>query len=360
MGRSPDATTEKWRYLSLPQSSKPPPRTGRAMNLSKFFDRQRVPERSAHLRDAPFQSGTDSNCRIAISGLRKEFNRLVKRLGIPHKADVGWAEEAIAVLRERVTTVLKARALTVSALSREGRDITAWLEVFGDIAELRGYLGAVARADSALRSEIGLRLRFPRPYCIEFRPMRGLYRLQATSSLTRVICPSPMVVFDTRVFSCLAALISGRNRDRESLYRAMTGKDYQTLRHTLDSSAGDAEPGVVHHLESAFERVNCEYFGGAMSRPTIQWAKAASSRKLGSFDPIGDRVTISALLDRPAIPSFVVDFVLYHELLHRKHGVEWRRGRAHVHTRLFREDERRFVRVEEARTLIDALGKRKP
>lgn len=301
------------------------------------------------------QQGEKPARRVTISGLRGEFNCLISGLGTRDEADVGLVEEAVAELRARVTSVLKARAVGSSALSRESRDILAWLEVFGDIVNVRRYLSAVARADSALRSERRLRVRFSGPYRVEFRPMRGLYRLQATSSVTRVTFPSPMVVFDGGVFSCLAALIAGRDRDRESLHRAMTGSDYQAFRRALDSSAGDAEPGAVHHLEAAFDRVNREYFGSAMSRPTIQWARAASRRKFGSFDPIGDRVTINAMLDRPNIPSFVVDFVLYHELLHRKHGVEWRQGRAHVHTGSFRKDERRFARRQEAQAIIDLL-----
>ena len=49
-----------------------------------------------------------------------------------------------------------------------------------------------------------------------------------------------------------------------------------------------------------------------------------------------ENTTASATLDARDVPSYVVDFVVYHELLHKKHGAKWQNGRQAVHTSSFR------------------------
>jgi hypothetical protein len=67
---------------------------------------------------------------------------------------------------------------------------------------------------------------------------------------------------------------------------------------------------------------------------------------------------VSATLDSREVPSYVVDFVVYHELLHKKHGATWQNGRQAVHTSSFREDERRFAEYAGAEKTIMDLAKR--
>jgi hypothetical protein len=57
------------------------------------------------------------------------------------------------------------------------------------------------------------------------------------------------------------------------------------------------------------------------------------------------------------LPSYVVDFVGYHELLHKKHGVTWQNGRQAVHTSAFRKDERRFAEHPVAEAALKRLAK---
>ena len=57
------------------------------------------------------------------------------------------------------------------------------------------------------------------------------------------------------------------------------------------------------------------------------------------------------------MPEFVVDFIVYNELLHKKHGVDWRNGQARAHTPAFRQEERRFAQHAEAEAVLKALAK---
>lgn len=110
--------------------------------------------------------------------------------------------------------------------------------------------------------------------------------------------------------------------------------------------------GRCHDLEPLFDRLNLQYFQGALSRPRLGWSRAASATLLGHYDPPHHAIVLNRLLDSPEIPALVVEFVLYHEMLHILHPVELRGGRRHIHTRPFRADERRFSGYEEAKRFI--------
>ncbi len=67
---------------------------------------------------------------------------------------------------------------------------------------------------------------------------------------------------------------------------------------------------------------------------------------------------ISRTLDYADVPAFVIDFVMYHELLHKKLGVAWRNGRRAVHTPAFRREENRFEQYTAAEAALAALAGR--
>ncbi len=58
-------------------------------------------------------------------------------------------------------------------------------------------------------------------------------------------------------------------------------------------------------------------------RVPVGWGRAASSARrglrLGSYDPDARCVRIHPVLDQPAVPRYVVAFVVFHELLHHLH-----------------------------------------
>jgi predicted metal-dependent hydrolase len=67
---------------------------------------------------------------------------------------------------------------------------------------------------------------------------------------------------------------------------------------------------------------------------------------------------ISITLDDPDVPAFALDFVMYHELLHKKHGSMTVNGRRLSHSQAFRAEERQFAKYYEAERLIKELALR--
>jgi predicted metal-dependent hydrolase len=95
-------------------------------------------------------------------------------------------------------------------------------------------------------------------------------------------------------------------------------------------------------LESSFHRINEDYFSGLLEKPNLKFGKR-SFTKLGSYEYASDTVTISSALEHD---FELIDYVMYHELLHKKHQFRSKNGRSYHHTRLFREKEREFPNYE--------------
>lgn len=106
--------------------------------------------------------------------------------------------------------------------------------------------------------------------------------------------------------------------------------------------------GGVFDLEALFEDLNVRFFEGELSRPALGWSLRPSRRLLGHYDPAHHAIVISSIFDTPKTPRYVVEYILYHEMLHIKHPTEYRTERRCVHTPAFKAEESRFPRYEEA------------
>ena len=117
--------------------------------------------------------------------------------------------------------------------------------------------------------------------------------------------------------------------------------------------------GNVYDLDNIFARLNQIYFQNELPKPIITWSRGKTFRIFGHHDALHETIVISRTLDDARIPGFVVEFVLYHELLHIKHPTEIVNGRRRVHSMLFRRDERRFPQFAEAENWLEKLARLK-
>jgi hypothetical protein len=58
-------------------------------------------------------------------------------------------------------------------------------------------------------------------------------------------------------------------------------------------------------------------------------------------------------LDRSQVPRYVVEYVLFHEMLHVKHPLRAARCGIEAHSHEFRNEERRYKNYNRARRYID-------
>jgi SprT-like family len=121
---------------------------------------------------------------------------------------------------------------------------------------------------------------------------------------------------------------------------------------------GAAGPQGRHFdLEKLFEQLNARYFDGKLQRPHIGWSNRSWRRQFGCYDPGPNHILLNRRMDRPGVPQFAVEYVLFHEMLHVKHPTR-RSGCSLVsHSREFREEEKRFADFERARRVLDRLAR---
>ncbi|MEE9152323.1 MAG: hypothetical protein V3U20_10915, partial [Thermoplasmata archaeon] len=115
--------------------------------------------------------------------------------------------------------------------------------------------------------------------------------------------------------------------------------------------------GDYYDLEESFDRMNRTYFNGKLDRPVLTWSEKKTVRRFGHHDEAMNTVVISKTLDDETVPRFVLDYIMYHELLHIEHGTTYAKGRRRVHTRAFKQDEEKFERFIEAKRWLDRRSK---
>lgn len=117
--------------------------------------------------------------------------------------------------------------------------------------------------------------------------------------------------------------------------------------------------GSHRDLGTVFDYVNSCYFGGLIRRPDLAWARESPSVRLGFyFEPL-DILAANRVLDSEKVPRYVLEFVVYHELLHGVMDAKGTPTRRLHHTREFRERERRFSMYGEAEEWLSRLARRK-
>jgi hypothetical protein len=121
--------------------------------------------------------------------------------------------------------------------------------------------------------------------------------------------------------------------------------------------------GVALDLRHVADDLNQRYFDGRLS-VDITWGRAAagpaqpahrcrhrprtSSLQLGSYSYEDRLVRVHRVLDAPGVPRYVVEAVVYHELLHADMPPVVKDGRRLYHTPEFRRRERLFRGLDRA------------
>ena len=77
--------------------------------------------------------------------------------------------------------------------------------------------------------------------------------------------------------------------------------------------------GVVYDLDEIFADLNAKYFGIAIPKPALTWSAKKTYRILGHHDATHEHIAISKSLDTLDTPRYVVEYVVFHEMLHIHH-----------------------------------------
>jgi hypothetical protein len=168
------------------------------------------------------------------------------------------------------------------------------------------------------------------------------------------------------VFEALAFILLGKlyrkpvarmytHRYRLYLNRRDVRRQATLVRQIRGRKFVSGPQGEFYRLDEVFDRINREYFDGLLGCPQLGWSRTPSRGMLGHFDPAHNAIIISRIFDRLEVPALALDYVMFHEMLHLRYPVEHAGARRCVHTREFKEAEKKFPGVREAKEIIKRL-----
>ncbi|MFH0978468.1 MAG: hypothetical protein V1837_04160 [Candidatus Woesearchaeota archaeon] len=108
-------------------------------------------------------------------------------------------------------------------------------------------------------------------------------------------------------------------------------------------------------LVDSFFRVNKKYFYGLMEAPNLLFGKG-SRRTLGSYNFHTNTISISPILRK--VGDDAIDYVMYHELLHKKLQYKANTKSNLYHSRVFKEKEKEFENAEEIERKIRRITRK--
>ena len=111
--------------------------------------------------------------------------------------------------------------------------------------------------------------------------------------------------------------------------------------------------GAAHDLAPMFAALNLEYFGGRLRSPRLGWSARPWRSQFGCFDPSLGQIVMNNRLDRTDVPSYAVEFILYHEMLHVKHPLRAAACGLQAHSAEFRAEEKLFNQYARARKFLE-------
>jgi hypothetical protein len=295
---------------------------------------------------------------FSFPGLRAFLDRLLDDIvltSVSARLNFPAVLRVIQQTAQRLDLSLTRRGCRPQQLKPVSRALFHWFSYFADQKALRTYVEALSNCRDALNTAQRKKPRWSDPMLIHFRPSSHLYSWKRQDNGTRIILPTPMISFDDELFRHLAQYMCRRSPSTV-LSSAMLSPPYRAIAEQIDLGPTEHTQGRVYDLAESFDRVNREYFNNQSPRPTLHWSRRLTRRKFGHYDLLRDTVMISRTLDRTEVPPFVLDHVMHHELLHKKHGFIATSRRRCFHTSAFRADEKTFLQFKEADRFLNQLA----
>ena len=117
--------------------------------------------------------------------------------------------------------------------------------------------------------------------------------------------------------------------------------------------------GRSRDLRAVFDYVNSFYFSSKAPEPILAWVSESPRRRLGYyFEPL-KLLAANRILDQETIPRYVLEFVMYHELLHHLRAGDGRAVRRVHHTKDFKIQEHAFTHYADAETWLRRIVSRR-
>lgn len=206
-------------------------------------------------------------------------------------------------------------------------------------------------------------------FTVELRPfssLRSTIRLRHHHAEVRVadlLADAPPIVHEALAEILLTQVYRRRaSQEARACYLAYVSSP--TVRRRADALRRERgrkrllpPRGRVYDLEEILGALKTRYFNDHLAPVRIGWSPHRSRSILGHYDSAHGTITVSLWFDSPAVPRYLVEYLVFHEMLHIRHPVERNGHRRVVHSRAFREAEKSFPHYEKARRKLAQMAR---
>jgi len=219
----------------------------------------------------------------------------------------------------------------------------ALAEVFSRVFRRLGPWAITPLFKVSFRRFTGLRsaIHTPRRNCIEAR-------------LSDLLEDAPPLVIEALAEILITRLFGMRtSREAHECYKAWASsltvtRRVEEIRRQRGRKRLLPPQGSCFNLKAVFDDLNRSFFGGELGAVRIGWSHNRSRTMLGHYDSSHRTITVTRWLDGRRVPRYVVEYLVFHEMLHARFPVEHHNHRRVVHSKAFRKAEREFPHYNRA------------
>ena len=258
---------------------------------------------------------------------------------------------------DRIELICNQHEVTPAALAAPSRAAYAWMKFLTDEHNLQLHLDTLRRAIAIGTDIIGTRQQGIGTFSIDLAYGASLYKARTMGKFTTLSISEGFIRASDDVLTAVlhSALVGKTEASSQIVRQFSVSEECSDVLLELDliaQIASETAQGSYYNLDELFATIDREYFDGQMLKPRLVWSGVLSYRKLGHYERTRDRVVMSKTLDDRHIPRYVVEFVLYNELLHKQHAIKWVNGRCLAHTPEFRQSESKFRQYQQVASFL--------
>ncbi|MBS1250607.1 MAG: hypothetical protein MAG431_02201 [Chloroflexi bacterium] len=305
----------------------------------------------------------------ACNYIQRKMNFLVSKDGSADLESLLENPQVVALrgdideLVQSAEDIFERNEASAANLSVRSRRAYQWLKFLSESATLHQHLRAMCQLHNYIETISAPRLKKRFKPHINLFHFGSLYMMRAKGSVLEIKIHEAYIFASQEVFEALVniAYEKGSPQDKALVKEFSAGETYAEVVHELEYLGipqGANAQGKHYNLEDVFQRVNRLYFHNQMEQPHLTWNRQLTYRSFGHYHYATDTLMVSRSLDLPDTPVYVLDFVMYHELLHKKLGYNLVNGRRYGHTPAFKKEEGKFKKHQEARAYMKKLSRK--
>jgi len=262
-----------------------------------------------------------------------------------------------------VENILSNQGMTAASLPLRSRRAYQWIKFLSIEKNLQNHLDAIQRILLYLPGMPRMSRLDQFRVELQLYHISPLYKIREKDKTIGIVAQESFILAPDQVLMALIGI--GLNPssapNRQIIRKYASSNQSQTIRESLEYlsvPSGSFSAGKNYDLAESYLRVNQKYFSGKLEKPHLVWNKRLTRRKFGHYQEDINTVMVSISLDHPRVPEFVIDYVMYHELLHFQLGANLINDRRYTHTPEFKRKEQEFPGIKEAQKFLNKLSRR--